>query len=93
MATPASRCGMYLMAAHPAWLPREEQTRWNLSPRPSASARSSTSSAALRTDRRGSGSLSPYPARSNATMYTPSSSSSSWEARGESMRPPEKPCE
>uniref|UniRef100_A0A0A9HU05 Uncharacterized protein n=1 Tax=Arundo donax TaxID=35708 RepID=A0A0A9HU05_ARUDO len=51
------------------------------------------SSAALRSDRRGSVSLSPYPARSNATMYMPSFSNSSWEARGESMRLPEKPCE
>nr|CAB3495471.1 unnamed protein product [Digitaria exilis] len=72
---------MYLMAAHPAWLPRDEQMRWNLSPRPSASARSSMSSAALLSDRRGSGSLSPYPARSNATRYTPSSSSNSCTPR------------
>ncbi|TVU31955.1 hypothetical protein EJB05_23669, partial [Eragrostis curvula] len=72
---------MYLMEAQPAWQPREEQMRWNLGPRPSASARSWMSSAALRSDRPGSGSLSPYPARSNATMYTPSSSNSSCQSR------------
>ncbi|BAT11710.1 Os10g0521550 [Oryza sativa Japonica Group] len=84
---------MYLKEAQAAWQPREEQMRWNLGPSWSASARSWMSIAALLSDLLGSGSLSPYPARSNATMYTPNSFSNACEARGESMRPPEKPCE